>query len=185
MRIMTITKQSNFEIRKAVSERTRLQYGDITTYRTDGIVNAANETLLGGGGVDGAIHRAAGPELLAACRALDGCEVGEATVTPGFRLPSRYVIHTVGPVWSGGQAGEARLLEKCYRNSLVQAVNFDMKTVVFPAISCGAFGFPVDYAAKIATQAVVSFLVQHHSIEMVYFACHGEEVYNALEAARA
>lgn len=182
---MTIMNESSSERRNVVLERTRLEYGDITAYCTDGIVNAANETLLGGGGVDGAIHRAAGPELLAACRKLDGCKVGEAKVTPGFCLPSRYVIHTVGPVWSGGQAGEAGLLEKCYWNSLVQAVNLEMKTVAFPAISCGVFGFPVDLAAKIATQAVVSFLGQHDSIEMVHFACHGDEVYEALEQARS
>lgn len=131
---------------------------DITTLEVDAIVNAANSSLLGGGGVDGAIHRAAGPELLAECRTLGGCPTGEARVTGGYRLPARWVIHTVGPVWQGGEAGEGALLASCYEESLKIARHMELRTVAFPAISTGAYGFPVRRAAPIAASTVRGFL---------------------------
>ena len=153
--------------------------GDITTLDVDAIVNAANKTLLGGGGVDGAIHRAAGPELLAECRALGGCEPGEAKLTRGYHLPARFVIHTVGPIWRGGKHGEARILANCYRNSLQLAVGNEIKTIAFPAISCGAYGYPIEQAAQIALQTTREFLADNGDLAKVIFALWDEDVYEA------
>jgi O-acetyl-ADP-ribose deacetylase (regulator of RNase III) len=153
--------------------------GDITKLDVDAIVNAANTTLLGGGGVDGAIHRNAGPELLAECRTLCGCRPGEAKLTRGYHLPARFVIHTVGPVWRGGQRGEPGTLANCYRNSLQLAVENDFKTIAFPAISCGAYGYPTPEAAQIALKTTRDFLATDESIEKVTFVLWGEDIYDA------
>ena len=153
--------------------------GDITKLDVDAIVNAANTTLLGGGGVDGAIHRAAGPELLAECRTLGGCEAGEAKITRGYKLPARFVIHTVGPVWSGGDRGEAEVLASCYRNSLRLAVENGIKTIAFPAISCGAYRYPIREAARIALETTREFLANADKIDKVLFVLWGEEIYEA------
>ena len=158
---------------------------DITTLAVDAIVNAANTRLAGGGGVDGAIHRAAGPELLAECRKLGGCPTGEARLTRGYRLPARYVIHAVGPVWSGGQAREAELLAACYRNSLELASAHGLRSVAFAAISCGVYGFPIEQAARIAVGEVHANLPRHPSLELVQFCCFGEEITSAYRRALA
>ena len=152
---------------------------DITTLDVDGIVNAANTTLLGGGGVDGAIHRAAGPELLAECRTLGGCEPGDAKLTRGYRLPARFVIHTVGPIWHGGKREEPETLANCYRNSLQLAVGSGIETIAFPAISCGAYGYPIQEAAEIALKTTREFLAKTDKIEKVIFVLWGEDVYEA------
>lgn len=160
-------------------ERMHLVEGDITRLAVDAIVNAANESLLGGGGVDGAIHRAAGPKLLAECRALGGCPTGEARITAGHDLPARHVVHTVGPVWHGGGQGEDDLLAACYRNSLDLAAEAGCATLAFPAISTGVYRFPVARAAAIAVETVAESLARHPTITNVTFCCFGEETTQA------
>jgi O-acetyl-ADP-ribose deacetylase (regulator of RNase III) len=155
-------------------DRIEVIEGDITRQDVDAIVNAANSTLLGGGGVDGAIHRAAGPGLLEECRRLHGCATGEAKITHGYNLPARWVIHTVGPVWHGGGNGEDELLARCYRNALALAEAHGLRTVAFPAISTGAYGFPLERATRIAILETVRFLEAHALPEKVIFVCFGE-----------
>jgi len=159
------------------SNKTELLRGDITKVAVDAIVNAANTTLLGGGGVDGAIHRAAGPELLEECRSLGGCRPGEAKITRGYRLPARFIIHTVGPFWNGGKRGEAEVLANCYRNSLGVAVKNGVKTIAFPAISCGAYRYPIAEAAKIAVATTQEFLQAHSEMEKVIFVVLDDEIF--------
>jgi O-acetyl-ADP-ribose deacetylase (regulator of RNase III) len=161
------------------SGKIELAHGDIAKQEVDAIVNAANTTLLGGGGVDGAIHRAAGPELVAECRTLGGCRPGEAKITRGYRLPARFVIHTVGPVWRGGKHGEPETLANCYRNSLQVALENRIKTIAFPAISCGAYGYPVEEATQIALETTREFLASSDQIEKVTFVLWDEDIYEA------
>lgn len=158
-------------------QRVDVIQGDITQQNVDAIVNAANESLLGGGGVDGAIHRAAGPQLLEECRKLNGCQTGQAKITQGYNLRAKWIIHTVGPVWQGGQHHEDELLAKCYHSSLALAVQHSVRTIAFPAISTGVYAFPLDRATQIAVTEVKNFLTQSDSIEQVSFVCFGKATY--------
>jgi O-acetyl-ADP-ribose deacetylase (regulator of RNase III) len=158
--------------------RIEIVAGDITKQQVDAIVNAANTSLLGGGGVDGAIHRAAGPDLLEETRKIGGCPTGEARVSKGYRLPARWVIHTVGPIWKGGNRSEEELLASCYRNSLEAAVKIGARSIAFPSISTGAYGFPLERATEIALQETRTFLENNQSIEKIVFVCFGEKAFN-------
>ena len=162
-----------------------VELGDITKKKADAIVNAANTSLLGGGGVDGAIHRAAGPELLAECRTLHGCETGQAKITKGYRLPAKYVIHTPGPIWRGGTHGEEGLLANCYKNSLALAEQNGAKTVAFPSISTGIYHFPLERAARIAIRTIADYLETHPAIAAVTMVCFDEHTKEAYERALA
>jgi len=159
-------------------DRIEIIEDDISKQEVDAIVNAANTTLLGGGGVDGAIHRAAGPELLRECKTLDGCKTGNAKITKGYKLPAKHVIHTVGPVWHGGNSKEDELLTNCYRNSLKLAVEHGIRTIAFPAISTGVYRFPLERATSIALNETIQFLSENSSIERVVFVCFGKEAFD-------
>ena len=166
------------------SNKIEIIQGDITKINVDAIVNAANSSLLGGGGVDGAIHRAGGPEILEACRKIiarqGGCKTGEAVITTAGKLNAKFVIHTVGPVWNGGQKEEAEKLSNCYKNSLQLAVDNGCKSIAFPAISTGVYGYPIDKAAKVAVETVMEFLSHDSTLEKVIFVCFGEENFNSI-----
>jgi len=166
-------------------DKIEIIHADITRLKVDAIVNAANQSLLGGGGVDGAIHHAAGPELLKQCRSLGGCETGFAKITQGYELPAKFVIHTVGPIWQGGDKNEAALLASCYEQCLKIASHEGIKTLAFPAISCGVYGFPIAQACGIAMKQVSSFLQNDHKIEKITFCCFGEDIELQLKEALA
>lgn len=168
-----------------MEERVKILEGDITKQEVDAIVNAANTSLLGGGGVDGAIHRAAGPELLEETRKIGGCPTGEARVSKGYRLPAKWVIHTVGPIWAGGHRNEEKLLASCYRNCFKAAVGLGVKTIAFPSISTGAYGFPLDRATQIALKETKEFLQTNETLETVVFVCFGERVLRTYKDAFA
>ena len=163
---------------KALQDRIELVEGDITKQAVDAIVNAANTTLLGGSGVDGAIHRAAGPALLDECRKLGGCATGQARITKGYRLPAKWVIHTVGPVWRDGRHGEDELLASCYRSSFALALEHGVRNIAFPSISTGAYGFPMERAAQIAVREAKSFLGGNATVERVVLVCFGKSAYD-------
>jgi O-acetyl-ADP-ribose deacetylase len=168
-----------------LAKRIEVVNGDITEQHVDAIVNAANTSLLGGGGVDGAIHAAAGPELLAECRQLGGCSTGEARITRGYRLPAKWVIHTVGPVWFGGDRGEDELLARCYRSCFALAEQHEIRTIAFPSISTGVYGFPLARAARIAVVETKAFLANNRRIEKVVLVCFGRPAYETcLEALK-
>ncbi|NYT19850.1 MAG: O-acetyl-ADP-ribose deacetylase [Methanosarcinales archaeon] len=166
-----------------LSERVVVIKGDIVELDVDAIVNAANNSLLGGGGVDGAIHAAAGPQLLEECRSLKGCPTGEAKITSGYRLPAKWVIHTVGPIWRGGTSREDEMLARCYRNSLKLAARNGVRTIAFPSISTGAYGFPVDRASRIAVSEIADFLGKEKSIEKVLIVCFNERAFESYSRA--
>ncbi len=168
-----------------MEERLKITVGDLTLAEVDAIVNAANNTLLGGSGVDGAIHQAAGPELLAECRTLNGCPTGEAKVTGGYKLPARWVIHTVGPIWRGGGEGEEKLLASAYRRSLEEAVRAGARTVAFPAISTGVYGYPRDLAAAVAVKTILDFLDYRPELSEVRLVCFSEASAEAHRTALA
>lgn len=165
--------------------RVSLLEGDITKVQVDAIVNAANTSLLGGGGVDGAIHRAAGPELLVECRSLGGCPTGEARITAGYGLSAKHVIHTVRPIWGGGDRGEPELLASCYRNSLALATEHELRNIAFPAISCGIYGYPIEEACRIAVRETLAYLDRNQLPESVIFVCFGRDIYDAYQEALA
>lgn len=161
----------------------KLVRGDITQLKVDAIVNAANTTLLGGGSVDGAIHHAAGPDLLKECATLNGCPTGQAKITKGYRLPAKYVIHAVGPIWHDGTANEPELLASCYRCCFKLAHEYGIKTIAFPAISCGIYGYPKSQAALIAVKAATDYLKKHQDLTAIYFVCFEDSVYSAYQKA--
>jgi O-acetyl-ADP-ribose deacetylase len=165
-----------------MKSRISAQKTDITKLQADAIVNAANPSLLGGGGVDGAIHRAAGPELLAECRGLGGCQTGEAKITKGYKLPAKWIIHTVGPIWHGGESQERLLLARCYQSCFELASRFGLKSLAFPAISCGIYGFPINEAVQIAVRETEAALRNNEDIQTVIFACFGDDVFSAYQS---